>query len=78
MVPEAMGGVDDDCSDEFVDTGGDLEIFRRPNATKIVVLAVNVALVGYLVWVVKKADVGKSENGKWEIEEAGRFGLRET
>lgn len=42
------------------------EILRRPNATKIVVLVVNVAVVGYLVWVVKKADVEKAkmESGK--------------
>jgi uncharacterized membrane protein (DUF2068 family) len=36
------------------------EIWRRPNVAKVLVLVVNLALVGYLIWQVRKEEVGKA------------------
>jgi uncharacterized membrane protein (DUF2068 family) len=36
------------------------EIWRRPNVGKVLVLVINLALVGYLIWQVRKEEVGKA------------------
>jgi uncharacterized membrane protein (DUF2068 family) len=36
------------------------EIWRRPNVAKVLVLVINLALVGYLIWQVRKEEVGKA------------------
>jgi len=40
------------------------EIFRRPNAAKVLVLVINLALVGYLLWQVRKEEVGGGKTAK--------------
>jgi uncharacterized membrane protein (DUF2068 family) len=37
------------------------EIVRRPNAAKVLVLVVNLALVGYLIWQVKSGEIAEAE-----------------